>query len=206
MMRVTLPALFLACSTAACQGMFAGRLVDAETGQPIPSAWIWVQKTGDSGFPMYKPRCERLDIVRTDADGQFRAPVPISQAGAKVGINAFAPGYARGLRWAAVKDVDGRLFVEAYIPSAAADTILITRQNMTITVPANRPPAQQQIAEAYPPLTPAIRTDDGLPLYTLWPLHAGNPRKSLGGLPSTCGDDHAAYVESTRALREALRD
>lgn len=195
--------LLLACTAmAGCQATFSGRVVNAETGTPVPSAWVWVQKTGDTGFPMYKPRCERLDIVRTDANGRFNVPVTM---GAKTGVQAFASGYARDFRLAAVTEINGRSFVESNVRSVVS-TPWIVKGNMTVTVPSSGPPTPQQVADAYPNLPLSVAADDGLPLYPLWPVHAETPRRFWGDLPSSCGADQAAYIEATQELRDALQD
>jgi hypothetical protein len=196
--------LFLACGIltgSQAQGMFAGRLVDAATGRPISSAWVWVEKEGGSGFPLHKPRCERIDISRTDANGRFKLPATVT-ADQRPNIRAFAPGYGGDYRWAETIKVNGALFVKADIHTTVSSRQVV-RQNMTVSTPGLGPPTQQQISDAYPSL-PANVSNDGLPLFTLWPLHVPKPRRALGSLPPSCGNDHAAYVEATRELSDAL--
>jgi hypothetical protein len=186
-----------------CQSTLAARLVDAETGLPIPSAWVWVEKSGNGGFPLYKPTCDGIYIVRTDADGRFEVPV-FASGQFTHGVNAVAAGYGYDIREYRTVEINGRRFLKADIHS----TTYVPRLsgNLRLMEPVNGPPTAQQIADAYPSFPAGVNVDDSLPLFVLWRSSAGKSRHIPAALvlPSSCGKDYASYREYTRDLRQVL--
>ena len=52
-----------------------GRVVDSETGAPIPGALVIVEWKGDIGGPVQSSQvCFHLEVVRTDEEGRYHVP------------------------------------------------------------------------------------------------------------------------------------
>jgi len=73
--------LILVCALAGgCTLMLSGsamdgRVVDSETGAPIPGALVIVEWKGDIGGPVQSSQvCFHLEVVRTDEEGRYHVP------------------------------------------------------------------------------------------------------------------------------------
>ena len=70
----------LAAATAGCTLIVGGcaidgRVVDSETGAPIPGALVIVEWTGDIGGPVQSSQvCFHLEVVSTDQEGRYHVP------------------------------------------------------------------------------------------------------------------------------------
>jgi hypothetical protein len=71
---------FLCTLAAGCTLMLSGdamdgRVVDSETGAPIPGALVIVEWKGDIGGPVQSSQvCFHLEVVRTDDEGRYHVP------------------------------------------------------------------------------------------------------------------------------------
>jgi hypothetical protein len=114
------------CRSGAEQwGPFRGRMVDAETGAPIPGAYVMVSWERDRPNPVHWTQSfyDAQETV-TDADGRFEIPRERRLFTVLVGeprFRAFAPGYVAESE--EVVGSGGRLYVD--------DTILRMRRLKT---------------------------------------------------------------------------
>jgi len=68
-------ALASGCTLMLSGSAMDGRVVDSETGAPIPGALVIVEWKGDIGGPVQSSQvCFHLEVVRTDEEGRYHVP------------------------------------------------------------------------------------------------------------------------------------
>jgi hypothetical protein len=68
-------ALASGCTLMLSGSAMEGRVVDSETGAPIPGALVIVEWKGDIGGPVQSSQvCFHLEVVRTDEEGRYHVP------------------------------------------------------------------------------------------------------------------------------------
>ena len=68
-------ALASGCTLLLSGSAMDGRVVDSQTGAPIPGALVIVEWKGDIGGPVQSSQvCFHLEVVRTDEEGRYHVP------------------------------------------------------------------------------------------------------------------------------------
>jgi hypothetical protein len=74
-MLCILAAVVTGCTLVVNGRAMDGRVIDKETGKPIPGALVIVEWSGAVGGPVQSSRvCFHLEVVSTDADGRYHVP------------------------------------------------------------------------------------------------------------------------------------
>ena len=74
-MLCILAAVVTGCTLVVNGRAMDGRVIDKQTGKPIPGALVIVEWSGAVGGPVQSSRvCFHLEVVSTDADGRYHVP------------------------------------------------------------------------------------------------------------------------------------